>query len=103
MGQGVSFIDGDSVGNTITRVHDDTGGPTRDIHGRGVESFEHDLSHLLPVGFGIKGGLSQENGVLLWCNAELIVEGVMPDLLHVIPVGDDTMLDGVFEGENTSL
>merc|ERR1719330_312628 len=113
MGQGVSFIDGDSVGNTITRVHDDTSGPTRgiqgkygldgNIHGGGVESFEHDLSHLLPVGFGIKGSLSQENGVLLWCNTELIVECVMPDFLHVIPVGDNTMLDGVFEGENTSL
>merc|ERR1719189_247647 len=113
MGQGVSFIDGDSVGNTIPRVHDDTSGPTRgiqgkygldgNIHGGGVESFEHDLSHLLPVGFGIKGSLSQEDGVLLWCNAELIVEGVMPDFLHVIPVGDDTVLDGVFEGEDTSL
>merc|ERR1719464_66467 len=113
MGQGVSFIDRDSVGNTITRVHDDTSGPTRgiqgkygldgNIHGGGVESFEHDLSHLLPVGFGIKGSLSQEDGVLLRCNTELIVEGVMPDFLHVIPVGDNTVLDGVFEGENTSL
>jgi len=27
----------------------------------------------------------------------------MPDLLHVVPVGDDSMLDGVFQGEDTSL
>ncbi|KOX71966.1 hypothetical protein WN51_03243 [Melipona quadrifasciata] len=27
----------------------------------------------------------------------------MPDLLHVIPVGDDTVLDRVFQGEDTSL
>jgi hypothetical protein len=27
----------------------------------------------------------------------------MPDLLHVIPVGDDAVLNGVLEGQNTSL
>merc|ERR1719239_304545 len=27
----------------------------------------------------------------------------MPDLLHVVPVGDDAVLDGVLEGEDTSL
>merc|ERR1712038_1229238 len=27
----------------------------------------------------------------------------MPDLLHVIPVGDDTVLNGVLQGEDTSL
>ena len=28
---------------------------------------------------------------------------VVPDLLHVIPVGDDSVLNGVLEGEDTSL
>merc|ERR1712080_69976 len=27
----------------------------------------------------------------------------MPDLLHVIPVGDDSVLNGVLQGEDTSL
>merc|ERR1712042_221764 len=27
----------------------------------------------------------------------------MPDLLHVIPVSDDSVLNGVLEGEDTSL
>ena len=36
-------------------------------------------------------------------NSQLVVEGVMPDLLHIIPVGDDSMLDGVLQGEDTSL
>ena len=31
-------------------------------------------------------------------NSQLVVEGVMPDLLHIIPVGDDSMLDGVLQG-----
>jgi len=113
MGESITFIDGDSVGNTITRVHDDTSGTTRgiegqdsldgNIHGWHVEGLEHDLSHLLPVSLGVQWGLSQEDGLLLWGNAELVVEGVMPDLLHVIPVGDDAVLNGVLQGEDTSL
>jgi hypothetical protein len=27
----------------------------------------------------------------------------MPDLFHIIPVGDDTVLNGVLEGQDTSL
>jgi hypothetical protein len=37
-------------------------------------------AHLLSVDLGVEGSLSQENGVLLRCDTELIVEGVMPDL-----------------------
>merc|ERR1719474_1357890 len=33
MGKGITFIDGDSVGDTITRVHDDTSGTSRGIKG----------------------------------------------------------------------
>merc|ERR1712200_210598 len=53
VGKSITFIDGDSVGNTITRVHHNTGGTTRgvqgedsldsDIHGGHVEGLEHDL------------------------------------------------------------
>ncbi|GMR50477.1 hypothetical protein PMAYCL1PPCAC_20672, partial [Pristionchus mayeri] len=113
VGQGVSLVDGDGVGNSVSGVEHDTGGTSGgvegehgldgDVHGGGVEGLEHDLGHLLSVGLGVKGSLSQEDGVLLRGNAELVVEGVVPDLLHVIPVGDDTVLDGVLEGEDTSL
>merc|ERR1711953_1012890 len=94
MGESITFIDGDGVGNTITRVHDNTSGTTRgiegedsldsNIHGRHVEGLQHNLSHLLTVSLGVKGSLSQEDGLLLRGNTEFIVEGVMPDLLHVI-------------------
>merc|ERR1719295_1474199 len=76
---------------------------TCNIHGGHVEGLEHDLGHLLTVSLGVKRSLSQEDGLFLRGNTEFIVESVMPDLLHVIPVGDDTVFNGVFEGEDTSL
>merc|ERR1719391_1486358 len=101
MGKGITFIDGDSMGDTITRVHDDTSGTSRgikgedsldgNVHGWHVEGLKHDLGHLLSVGLGVEGSLSEEDGLLLGGNSELVVEGVVPDLLHVIPVGDDTV------------
>ena len=90
MGQGITLIDGNGVGDTITRVEHDTGGTSRcvegehgldgNVHGRGVEGLEHDLCHLLTVGLGVQGSLSQQHRVLLRGNTKLVVEGVMPDL-----------------------
>ena len=60
------------------------------------------LGHLLAVGLGVEGSFSQEDGVLFRSNTQFVVEGVMPDLLHVIPVGDDTVLDRVFHRQNTT-
>merc|ERR1719500_2716978 len=109
VGESVTLVDGDTVGDTVTGVHDDTGGTAGgvqgedsldgDVHGGHVKGLEHDLGHLLTVGLGVEGSLSQEDGLLLGGNTELVVEGVVPDLLHVIPVGDDAMLHWVLEGE----
>merc|ERR1712112_502496 len=75
MGKGITFIDGDTVGDTVTRVHDNTSGTARgiegedsldgNIHGGHVEGLEHDLGHLLPVGLGVEGSLSEEDGLFL--------------------------------------
>ena len=74
VGEGIAFIDGDSVGDTVTGVNDDTGGTAGGVqgehslvgyvHGGGAEGLEHDLRHLLPVALGVEGSLSQEDGVL---------------------------------------
>merc|ERR1719339_760487 len=113
MGKGITFINGDTVGDTISGVHDNTSGTSGsiegedsldgNIHGRHVEGLEHDLGHLLTVSLGVEGSLSQEDGLFLGGNTELVVEGVVPDLLHVIPVGDNSMFNGVLEGKDTSL
>merc|ERR1711892_1229800 len=113
MGKGITFIDWDTVGDTISRIHDDTSGTAGsiegedsldgDMHGGHVEGLKHDLGHLLTVSLGVEGSLSQEDGLFLRGDTELVVEGVVPDLLHIIPVGDDSVLNGVLEGKDTSL
>merc|ERR1719431_2381107 len=101
------------MGDTISRVHHNTSGTTRgvqgedsldsDIHGGHVEGLEHNLGHLLPVGLGVERSLSKEDRLFLRGNTEFIVEGVVPDLLHVIPVSDYSMLHWVLEGKDTPL
>merc|ERR1719319_129274 len=113
MRKSITFVDGDGVRYTITRVENDTGGTTRgiqgedsldsDVHCWGSECFEHDLSHLLTVSLGVKRSFSEEHWAFFRGDTKFIVERVMPDFLHIIPVGDDTVLNGVLEGEDTSL
>lgn len=73
------------------------------VHGGGVEGFEHDLCCLISVVLGAHGGLGPEDWVLLRGNTELVVEGVMQDLLHVVPVDHGSLLNRVMEGGNTKL
>merc|ERR1719153_2239442 len=101
------------MGDTITRVHDNTSGTTRgiegedsldgNIHGGHIEGFEHDLGHLLTVSLRVEWSLSEEDRLFLRSNTEFIVESVVPYLLHIIPVGDNSMLHWVLESEDTSL
>jgi len=41
--------------------------------------------------------------VLLRSHSQLVVERVLPDLLHIIPVGHDAALDRVLEIQNSTL
>ena len=46
---------------------------------------------------------SQKNGMLFWGDSEFVIETVVPDFGHVLPIGDDTVLDRVFHCQNTTL
>ena len=72
------------------------------INSRGgrVEGLKDDLHHLLPVGFGIEGSLRVEMRGLVRRDSQLVIEGVVPNLLHIVPVGDDSMLDRIFQRED---
>merc|ERR1712183_454689 len=68
-----------------------------------LEGFKHDLGHLFTVSLGVEWSFSEQDWVLFWGYTQFVGEGVMPDLFHIIPVGDDTVFNGVFQGEDTSL
>ena len=52
---------------------------------------------------GVQRSLCEKDGVFLGCNTQFVVISMVPNLLHIVPVGDDAMLDGVFEVEDTPL
>jgi len=102
------------VGDTITRVANETGGSSGgverhnglegDVDVLDLESFEHDGDHLFAVGLGVTGSFSQKDTECLFRRAtELVVESVVPDLLHIFPGFDDTCGDWVLKIKDTSL
>lgn len=113
VGKGETLVDGDNMSDTVTGVEHDTGGTTGsvqrqdgldgDVEGGRIEGLENDLCHLLTIGLGVDGSLGEQHRVLLWGDTQLVVEGMMPDLLHIIPVRDDTVLDGVPQRQDTTL
>jgi len=110
--KGVTFVDWDGMGNTITRVDnatsDSTGGVERedgldsDVELGSIEVLEEDLDHSFSVLLWVSGGFSKEGTLVIRRDAKLFVIAMMPDFFHIIPVVDDTVLDGVVELENTS-
>mmetsp|Transcript_44174 Transcript_44174/g.56593 ORF Transcript_44174/g.56593 Transcript_44174/m.56593 type:complete len:280 (-) Transcript_44174:49-888(-) len=113
MRKSVTFVDRYGVGYTISGVHYATSGTSGSVkgensldvyvHSRYVEGLEHDLGHALTVSLWVKRSLGKENRMLLRSYAKLVVESVMPDLFHIIPVGYDTVFNRVFQGQDTTL
>ncbi|KFO65099.1 hypothetical protein N302_02041, partial [Corvus brachyrhynchos] len=106
--------DGHVVGDAVPGVQDDAWDGGEGVEGEhGLDGHVHGgdvkvpyLGHLLAVGLGVEGCLGEQGRVLLGGHTQLVVEGVVPDrshLLHVVPVGDDAVLDGVFEREDPPL
>jgi hypothetical protein len=61
-----------------------------------LEFFEEDLKHFLSVFGGIHVGFGQEDGALVGGYLQK-GEGVFPEELHVIPIINDAVGDGVLE------
>merc|ERR1719471_643737 len=113
MRKSITFINWDGMRNTITGVENNTGGTSRsiqrkdsldsNIHSRGRESFKHNLRHLFSVCFWVQWSFRQQNGVLFWGDSKLVIEGMMPDLFHVIPRSDDTVFNRIRQFQHTTL
>lgn len=62
-----------------------------------MELLEHNLAHLLTILLCVFGRLSEENVVFLSVNSEFVAEAVLPDLLDVIPVSNNTVFNWVLK------
>ena len=108
-----TFIDGDSLGNTITRIADNTIGSSGRVEGENglignvqlgdLECLEHDIGHLLSVDFGVECGLSQKNWILPWVGSQNLSESMVPHPFHILPISYETSLDWVGDLEYSSL
>ena len=111
--QRVPLVDRHGVGHPVAAVQHHPGRPPGGVEGQHgldgdvqvghVEGLEHDLGHAFPVALRVVRGLGEQHGVLLRRDAELVVEGVVPDPLHVVPVRDDAVLDGVLQRQDPPL
>ena len=107
------FKDGSSVGDSVTRVTNETSRPTGGVEGQygvvgnidilNLESLEHYGNHLLTVGLGVFWSFCKKNTFCFFrCKSDFVVESMMPDLLNVLPGLDDTCSDGLLQVENAS-
>ena len=102
MGHRVTLIDWDHSRSTVARVDDKTRKSTgcekrhdgwvcdKDV--LSLETFEQNLDHALPGASWIRAvGLSYEDTTgLIRCAPQLVVKGVMPNMLNIVPVPNDT-------------
>ena len=61
------------------------------------------LCHLLSVGLWIKRCFGQENGMFFGGDSQFVIEGVVPYLLHIVPIGHNSVFYRVLQSKDTSL
>ena len=64
---------------------------------------KHNCGHFLAVYFRIQRSFCQHYRVLFMSHPELVVECMVPNLLHIIPISDNTVFNWVFERQKTTL
>mmetsp|Transcript_38152 Transcript_38152/g.117863 ORF Transcript_38152/g.117863 Transcript_38152/m.117863 type:complete len:409 (+) Transcript_38152:681-1907(+) len=109
----VALVDRHGVRHAVTGVEHNTGRAARRVerqHGLdlhvdrlGAEGLEHDARHLLAVLLRVERRLGEQDLVLARLGAQLLVEGVLPHPLHVLPVVDDAVLDRVLRRQHAAL
>lgn len=61
------------------------------------------LCHFLSVGLRVQRSFCKQYWMFFRGNTKLIVESMMPNFLHIIPVGDNSMFNWILQGQDTSL
>ena len=106
----VALVDGRAVAAAVTGIEHQASRVTTRIQTqdsllleedlRRAELLKEDVGRLSSIVVRVERRLSEKDGMLLRRDLQL-VEYVAPKLLHIIPVSDDTVLDGIVQFENT--
>ena len=106
-------MNGNNVGDTTSRFNHNASGATSgiqrqwglcgDVHGWSVEGLEHYLGSFLPVGLWVQRNFGQEDAVFIRGHTELVAEDVVPDFLHIVPVGHNAVLAWFTQSQNVEL
>jgi len=54
------------------------------------------------VGLGVQRSFSEQDWVFFGGDSQFVIEGVVPDFFHIVPVGNDTVFNRVFQGQDTT-
>ena len=111
---GVTFVNGYGIGNTITRVDNETSASSISVETQDglwgnvaishLEVLEHGSDHPFSVFQWVSWSIGKENTLGLgWEHSELVLEGMMPDSFHIFPRLNDTVDNRVIELKGTSL
>ena len=65
----------------------------RHVRAGHVERLEHELRHVISVGFGVHRSFREHDGMFFRHNPELVGEGAVPDVLYGILSCRDAALD----------
>ena len=111
MRQWIAFINRYSMADTLPSIQNYTVSPSTgintqnslltDIKTRDVESFKHDLGHFLLILKRIERCFCEQNRMFFWSDFQLLVKTVVPYFFHVVPILNDSLFDGVRNGEHS--
>lgn len=109
----VTVDDRHGVADTVAHVQHGSGclscgeegehGLDVDVEAGYLEILEEDLAHLLLVLLGVERGFGLEAAVVLRLDLESVGVAELPDLLHLVPVADDAVHDGLVDGADGAL
>jgi hypothetical protein len=108
----VTLEDWNGVRNTITTIDNTTSSSTggverknsldRNIELWNLEVFKENLAHLFSVFKWVSWGFSKHSTVVFWLDSEFIEITMMPDFLHIIPIGNNTIFNRIMKFTDTS-
>jgi len=109
----VAVDHGHGVAHSVAHVEHGAGGLTcreEREHGLDVhleaghfEVLEEDFSHLLLVLLGVERGFGLQAALVLRLHLEAVGLAELPDFLHLVPVADDAVDNGLVDGADRTL